>query len=565
MFTPATISLDRISVQPGFNPRTFVPDSAIDSLADSIRKQGLIQSIVVRPRADADGFWVVAGETRFRAASRAGLSEIECRVVDADDRTARQIALDENDKRRDISPGDEARALRRLLDQYEGDRTEVANRLGWSASKVASRLALLQASDTTLDALAQDTIRLGHAELLAALPHEVQAKVLPKVIEQNLSVQQLKESLDQAAIPLASAIFDRKQCVGCAHNSEVQSSLFASALDAGNPKCSNRGCFAALTKQAIDARKAELEERYPLVALASERADGTSCPVTASDVGPTQISACRGCGSYGAVLEDRQNGRCGEVSSGICFNLKCRQEKVEAHREAQRPAPVPVAVSVPAPASGAAGAMPSPTPAARTKATTSASPSRLRPVLRDRYDAALRQAAQARCAEEPTIALSVFLLAMHKLFSPTGIDALAHPHEQSAAKLASLPMEGLQAQLAALAAAFLGQPSGSHEAFQRARFLACLAEHHPLDIAAHFTVDEALLKGLTISEIHALLDESGFRKRVLEGQDGEAKWKRLSALRKDDLIATVVASKFDFSGFVPASFAEHLKQRRKGS
>ena len=209
------LPIDRISVHPTHNPRKNFRKDPFERLVESIRAEGIIQPITVRPRDDEEGgYWLISGERRLRAAKQANLTEVPAYVRDVDEVTARRLALLENLDRDQLGVGEESIAAQEHLDAYNGDHEAAAKALGWSASKLKHRVQLLHASEAVMAALVNEDIHVGHAELLASLPHEKQDKALPKIIAEGISVADLKGQLQGYSIPLTEAIFDRATA-GC--------------------------------------------------------------------------------------------------------------------------------------------------------------------------------------------------------------------------------------------------------------------------------------------------------------------------------------------------------------
>ena len=165
---PALLPVSRIV--PGRNPRTYFDEKAMQELIDSVRANGVLQPILVRPKADV--FELVAGERRWRAAKAAGGDDVQIIAIvrDMSDEEADIAALVENVQRESMSPTEEAAGAAKLLGRLKGDRSECAKVLGWSMATLDSRLALMQCSSAVQGALNQRRLKLGHAELLALFP-----------------------------------------------------------------------------------------------------------------------------------------------------------------------------------------------------------------------------------------------------------------------------------------------------------------------------------------------------------------------------------------------------------
>jgi ParB family chromosome partitioning protein len=152
------------------NPRTRFVEDEIDALAASIRERGIIQPIVARPLPGlVDVFEIVAGERRWRAAQRAGLHEVPIVVIDADDRTALELAIIENVQRSDLNAIEEALGYDRLVAEHGYSQTDLATTLGKSRSHVANTLRLLKLPEGVRDRVVRGELSAGHARALLAV------------------------------------------------------------------------------------------------------------------------------------------------------------------------------------------------------------------------------------------------------------------------------------------------------------------------------------------------------------------------------------------------------------
>ena len=166
------LALDTIH-ESATNPRRTFEESKLHELAESIRQHGLIQPITVRP--NSEGFEIVAGARRFRAAQLAELFAIPARIVEIDDAQALEWALVENAMRVDVHPYEEAEGFQRLLDIPGYDVATLVEKSGKSASHIYARLSLLQLIPEVAEAFTQERITASHANLIARIPQESQA------------------------------------------------------------------------------------------------------------------------------------------------------------------------------------------------------------------------------------------------------------------------------------------------------------------------------------------------------------------------------------------------------
>ena len=203
---PSEVAIDRLTPN-AFQPRTDIDDARLDELARSIRTNGIIQPIVVRRVGDR--FQIIAGERRWRAALKAGLSRVPVVVRDVatgQEHSLLEIALIENIQRSDLNPIDEALAYRRLADDFQLKQEDIAATVGKDRASVANHLRLLKLPDDLRADVAAGTLSMGHARALLALPSgEDQRRVARDVIARNLSVREtesmVKTIADREAAP----------------------------------------------------------------------------------------------------------------------------------------------------------------------------------------------------------------------------------------------------------------------------------------------------------------------------------------------------------------------------
>ena len=192
------IPLARIRENPR-QPRLRMDDEALATLAESIRHHGVIQPILVTETID--GYQLVAGERRVRAARLAGLERVPAIVRQLADRQQLELALVENLQREDLDPMESARAYRQLLDEFAFTQEDLAARVGRARSTVANTLRLLELDQRVQDAIVDGRISEGHARALGGLPLEAQARALESVVDGELSVRQVEELVRRVREP----------------------------------------------------------------------------------------------------------------------------------------------------------------------------------------------------------------------------------------------------------------------------------------------------------------------------------------------------------------------------
>lgn len=179
-------------------PRRRFEDGVVEELAQSIRVHGVLQPLLVRPCAD--GFELIAGERRLRAAQRAGLAEVPAVVVDAADRQALEMALVENVQREDLNALEEAEAYRMLAETFGLTQENIADRVGKARASVANTMRMLTLPDAVRDAIGSGLLSAGHAKALLALDAASDRLALARrAVEEQLSVRALEKLVQRAA------------------------------------------------------------------------------------------------------------------------------------------------------------------------------------------------------------------------------------------------------------------------------------------------------------------------------------------------------------------------------
>lgn len=247
----APVTLPLSSIKAGQNPRRYFNQRSHDELVTSLRLRGMLQPMLVRRMPEVEGAYViVSGGRRYKAALEAFGDDgtVPVLIRDMTDQEALEAAIDENDVRDDASETEQADAAVRVLAACQGDRAEAARRLGWSPAKLDRRLALANLSGAVKLALDERRIKVGHAELLAAVPGDKQDRALDTILSAGLDVAKTRELLMRVTQSLGGAVFDKADCTTCPFNSASQRALFATHVDDGH--CTNPGCFQLKTEAA---------------------------------------------------------------------------------------------------------------------------------------------------------------------------------------------------------------------------------------------------------------------------------------------------------------------------
>ncbi len=178
-------------IQPGrYQPRSIMNEDRLRELAESIRSQGLVQPVVVRPLARPGQYELIAGERRWRAAALAGLERIPALVRDVPDEATLALALIENIQRENLNPMEEATAIKRLIDEFELTHARAAESVGRSRAAVTNLLRLLELIPQVRQLVETEQLDMGHARALLGLDASKQLSAAEEVVAKGLSVRQ---------------------------------------------------------------------------------------------------------------------------------------------------------------------------------------------------------------------------------------------------------------------------------------------------------------------------------------------------------------------------------------
>lgn len=517
---PTTLPLSKIVK--GNNPRRYFDQTKHAEMVTSMRMRGLLQPPLLRPVAGAaDTFELVAGERRYRAALEVYGSNGEIPVIirEMTDQEALEAAIDENDNRDDASETEQADAAVRHLAACQNDRAETARRLGWSRAKLDRRLALADLSETVKLALNERRIKVGHAELLAAIPADKQAKALETILNSGLDVGKTRELLMRVTQNLAAACFDKTECTTCPFNSAAQRTLFETHVDDGH--CTNPGCFE-LKAEAWEVARREEAERAAAAAKAVAPAPADDCEDGEQE------------GDDGDAIEEGAPSRAVQDRSGAdTSNIST------------------VGTTAPAPTTPVQ-TTDSITPAQKPTVTIKSIAGR----TSDRREATWRTALARALAENAAHAkIAILVAAMSGTLSQIKPETL----KARAGLLvgASFPDLDFSARIAEIRA--LSQPQaakvlsaiGAAYAKDVISFghVADLVRTFDVDLRDSWQVDKAFLEHYTKDELRFIAQECG-----LVAHMGEKAFAKLLGSKKADLIAGMLnATGFHWKGRVPSS------------
>lgn len=565
------LPLGKIRRNPNIDPRKGRNTAAFAAIRVSIREQGVLQAIVVRPIEGADvPYEVVAGNTRFSASEEEGLFDIPAMIRQMTDAEARSAAAIENLQRADLTPIEEAWHCVRLLEDSGNDHDEVCRILGWSRPKLDGRVLLSKCCDEVAAALVEKQIKIGHAELLAPMVEDEQRVICKAIIKRQMTVQATRERLAQLTPLISSARFDTTACTGCAHNSQGYADLFSASV--GDAKCQNSKCWQEKTQQLIDVRMVEAQEEYGLVHTDLTLPTDGYARLTAtggSGVGSAQLNACAACPRYGAVVTTTK-GREGEVMGGYCFDKVCHSEKTSAYQEIvaaangnSQPQEAPAAIDIGTEQSPASNPKP-----ASSKVKATAKPQDIKRSIKKVAFSMYAKMGQQAIQSSRSLVLAVSIVSLYLdlrsdvpseewtrlepvIKFPTGLSS--YNRAEFEVELARRPVGDLDDILNHLAALTVLRRD-SNDAFAKslsgAQSLAFI-EMAGMDATEHFSMNEEYLKALTKSGIVADCKASGFDVKYDEVK-GDKEFAKLAAGKVDDLIKAILAfTDFTWKGYLP--------------
>jgi len=550
-----TLSLRLIKVGV-YNPRKYFDPAAMAEMVASVRAQGIAQPVIVRLLDDGT-YELIAGERRCRAAREAHGDDFDMPVMihyNLDDAGARILALVENTQREDMAPSEEAVAAAEAIGLCKGDREEALRLLGWDRAKFESRLALMNCSPAVLDALNTRSIKIGHAELLAALGKEKQDVLLPIIISENKTVAELKKVIETASCALSSAIFDKSDCAACPHNSSLQSEMFGESIGTGS--CTNRTCFNGKTESQLEVAASSLREEFPVVRIVRVGDNNTRIQLAAigpNGVGEEQAIACHACQSYGVAVSGLPDSL-GKVYRGQCFDTVCNMKKVAERIKAEKAADVATATKATGSGTGASSKVTgaaggkSAKPAGESAATIVTESERVKTYRVALWRKALRRDIGTNHDLSRQYLIAIVLSGYAGQINDAAFKTLFERLTEESVPSASLgkTLDLVKAASTEVQANLMIAMLYSAIDGLDVTYLTQLCKHHKLDLCKHWKLDKAFLELITKSEMMVVADELGIRAALGD------EFKKIFAKSKLEVIEAPLSVKnFDYTGKVP--------------
>lgn len=263
------------NIQPSsYNPRKHFDETSLAELAESIRRQGVLQPIGVRPFADTDRMEIVFGERRYRAALMAELAEIPAVILHVSDETAAEMAVTENLQRKDVTPIEEANAYQKLMESGRYDVQSLAVQFGKNENYIRTRLKFVSLIPEIAELLEKDEITISVASEICRYGTDIQKEVYYKHLEDSdsmlydswrgLKAADVAKFIERDfTTDLNHYAFDKTLCASCPHNTNNMM-LFC---EGGCGNCANRSCLAEMNASYLVEKAVQFVEQYPSVSL----------------------------------------------------------------------------------------------------------------------------------------------------------------------------------------------------------------------------------------------------------------------------------------------------------
>ena len=268
-----TVSVALADIQPSnYNPRKNFDEKSLVELADSIRQQGVLQAIGVRPIAE-NRFEIVFGERRYRASQIAGLEEIPAVILDISDETAEEMAVTENLQRKDVTPIEEANAYQKLIESGRHDVQSLAVQFGKNESYIRTRLKFVSLIPEIAQLLEQDELTTSVATEICRYGEDIQHDIYEKHLKEGvlynswrgMKASEVAKNIERSyTTDLKRYFFDKTVCLSCPHNTNNMM-LFCEEGSCGN--CANRKCLEEMNASYLAEKAVQLMEQLPFALL----------------------------------------------------------------------------------------------------------------------------------------------------------------------------------------------------------------------------------------------------------------------------------------------------------
>ncbi|MFC5079552.1 putative chromosome-partitioning protein ParB [Vibrio thalassae] len=545
------------------NPRSTISDADYSDLLASVKVKGVHTPVAAR--YISTGYEIVAGFTRRRSAIEANLKAIPVLVRHMTVQEAIELAMSENIDRTAMSTLDEAKGLKRIVANHNGDIKAAASEMGWSKAKFDQALQLLRASDRVQGLIGKKqsngfVLSVGHAARLSALPEKVQDKILDVVIAERMSINVLKDKIQKAIKrPLSSASFCQKECESCPFNTKIQTTLFLD--DEESADCTNPTCFSEKSKAHFEKRQQELQDDYGKVVLLST-VDG-AVGVSESAVGVEQYTeGCLSCSKHCAILVDKGLGQ-GDIREHQCLDKPCFDKKVKAHTTAaterknqQDQATMDNTEQSKGKAESTAQSGSSATQGQENKASNKESaviPKRL--VLESQT--ALSEVAKPLLLQHPSYHMALVLASL------TALHTRHSNVEEKTLEFMKLTPPELESKIMSLIGEITQGQSIETLNIERLTIRAAetFVDGYQEQAVTQWTPTKERLEAMTKTIREQALVKSGFKKAFVTAKS-EKEFNALLNKKTDEQVKLILAFEFDWSGFAPDYYRTAIKTQK---
>ena len=260
-------------IQPsGYNPRKHFDEVSLEELADSIRQQGVLQPIGVRPIDESGKFEIVFGERRYRASLMADMAEIPAVILNVSEEVAEEMAVTENLQRKDVTPIEEANAYQKLIESGRHDIQSLAVQFGKNETYIRTRLKFTALIPEIAELLEKDELTISVASEICRYGEDIQREVFDKHLKEGImygswrgmkATEVAKNIERDFTTDLSRYYFDKTLCLSCPHNTNNMT-LFC---EGGCGNCANRGCLAETNTAFLIEKAVQVLSEHPLLSL----------------------------------------------------------------------------------------------------------------------------------------------------------------------------------------------------------------------------------------------------------------------------------------------------------
>ncbi|KJG37655.1 hypothetical protein UA32_11860 [Photobacterium angustum] len=554
------------------NYRKSRPSKKKDDVRESIRKNGILQSLVVRVSEECpDEFELIAGYGRLEHAVELGMVEVPILNKGiVSDQDALAMALTENVDRSELTIADEVEHAKRFLSIFNGDHKTAALRLNKSEAVYRDLLQIGRCDDQLITALSDDTHPLlkGHCSVLSQFPKEIQLKIL-KAIEAEPSkytVSYVKSQSKNFELKLINAKFDQKAagCGDCQFNSQQQFNVFSDEEE--ESKCSNPRCYLDNQQKWLnDVRIPDLKVEYGTVLTTEQKNVSDVKTVDEKSLGKDQVSRCADCQNC-VVLVAVEPEHFGRAINNICIDLSCYSKNQKAHEDSLKPEKLDDDNQITANSDqqSEVGISQPEKPKSQNlnKAPAKASSPKLSKKLHRTYANMIQSVAVANVAKQPTFtqalivkALSSSLRHCNRISEPVENLIKMTPEELSKL-MQELLIKFAQQELDLESEAAEVSGFDANRVYRKSLefFVPDQNERQALMIES-WSPTKDILSMLTKAQISIIATESGFE-YAYDSKNGEGAWAKLSKGAIGTTITTFLAFEFDWSNYAPQSYLE---------